>query len=238
MERLIIFGLATGIANFAYVILGFGSTFLALPVLTYSWDLKIIVPVLIMLSMTVTIPLLISEREHVDAAELGHILMPILPGIPIGLLIFNYGSSDLLKKVFGALILLWVLKTFFIDKKNHVISSRMALIFSFIGGIAYGALSSGGPFFAAATKSLVTNKKSFRSLLLTAWLFTDSIWLINYFFIAGNSLKPLLQPFLFSLPFALVALYLGNYFHNRINQKVFFKIVNVMILIAGISLIL
>ncbi|OGB71779.1 hypothetical protein A2Y26_00875 [candidate division CPR2 bacterium GWD2_39_7] len=88
------------------------------------------------------------------------------------------------------------------------------------------------------TKSLVTNKKSFRSLLLTAWLFTDSIWLINYFFIAGNSLKPLLQPFLFSLPFALVALYLGNYFHNRINQKVFFKIVNVMILIAGISLIL
>ena len=239
MGEFLFFGIITGFSHFVYSILGFGSTFLAFPFLVYFWDVKIVVPSLFILSLIVTIPLLIGDRKHLEYKHLRAILIPALLGIPLGLVAFSKSSPEVIKRLFGVLIFLWLLSRFRQGKQNSLVAGKkIAMFFSFLGGAIEGAISSGGPFFAVSVRSLVDNKSAFRANLLFLWFVTDSLWLIAYFLIYKNPVEPILAPVLTSLPFVLGALWIGNHFHGLIKPKMFFKIVTALLVLAAAMLVI
>jgi uncharacterized membrane protein YfcA len=116
--------------------------------------------------------------------------------------------------------------------KVKEIGNRMLNFILFLGGIIHGAFSAGGPFVVIYATQALKNKSSFRATLSTLWVTLNSIIIIKI--ALSGAFTPVVMKFLgWSVPFLLAGMLLGNWAHKRIKDRVFTKVVFLVLLVAG-----
>lgn len=242
----ILFGTVVLVTHFMEGITGFGCTVLALPFCIALAGINVAVPVLIVLAWVLCLYIVVIDHKNIILKEYIRIVGLLILGLPIGMWLFTSLPEGILKKLLGIFMIMVAIRGLYITflskpeeagkedgiKNTSKTKKYLLNVVLFLGGIIHGAFSSGGPFVIIYAAQALPNKSNFRATLCAVWLTLNSIMIINNVR-QGIMTEPTLQLILWTLPFLVTGMLLGNYAHNNINGDVFKKLVYVVLLLSG-----
>jgi uncharacterized membrane protein YfcA len=231
-----LFGIVVLITHFLEGITGFGCTVLALPFCVMLVGVKTAVPVLTVLSLILSSYIVIIDYKNIVWKSYIKIISFVGLGLPIGMLLFSFLPEGILKKILGVFMIMVAARGIYFAfnerAKVKEIGNRMLNFILFLGGIIHGAFSAGGPFVVIYATQALKNKGSFRATLSTLWVTLNSLIIIKI--ALSGAFTPVVMKFLgWSVPFLLAGMLLGNWAHKRIEDRVFIKVVFLVLLVAG-----
>ncbi|MGD2272443.1 MAG: sulfite exporter TauE/SafE family protein, partial [Desulfobacterales bacterium] len=168
-------------------------------------------------------------------------IIPIMGiGLLIGIAAFNILHGNLLKKLFGLLVVGLSVHELYRLLKNETRQSAASKLTSglyiFSAGLIQGIYASGGPLLVYAMNRLNLAKSIFRSTISALWLIANIIMTVSY--IVTHKMNWVsLKYFGLLLPVIIIGIIAGEKLHAAINQHAFTIIVFVLLLGAGVSII-
>ena len=211
----------------------FGFSLIALPLLGLIFELKVVVPTLVLFSIVLNLIILIKLKVRPNLKEIGLLTVFAIMFIPVGVRLLLYVEESILK--FGISILLIgialiMLKGYKLNIKNKTTSY---IITGILSGILNGAVSLSGPPVVVLLANDNKNKVEFRSSL-TFLFFTLNIVTVILYYNKGLFNNPTLISMVTLLPVMVVGTFIGIYFGNRIDDHKFKKIVLGLLLFMGV----
>ena len=175
------------------------------------------------------------------AVETRVLCLGAVPGVILGVLLFQMTNANNLRFVIGAICLAFVLWQTLPQLKKHALH-RSAL--SKHWGMGLGALAgftsfvshAGGPAAAVYLLSQRPNKTEYQATTVIVFWIINIAKAVPYAFLGLFSLETLSLSLLFA-PFALIGVYLGVKWHFLISERVFFALTYGLLLCTGLRLI-
>jgi len=219
---------------------GFGSTILALTLGVHLYPIEVLLPVLVPLDMLITLYLVTRHYRQISRPHLFRSILPAMGfGVLVGIIAFQFIEGNLLKKLFGLLvILLSVRELYRLLRHRHdqiSLSNLAAKTCILAAGIAHGIYASGGPLLVYAVSRLNLSKSVFRSTLAAVW-FIFSVILSASYLMTGKFTAHSLRYILILLPMILIGILLGEWLHHRIDENRFKLFVFAVLFFAGLSI--
>jgi uncharacterized membrane protein YfcA len=219
---------------------GFGSTILALTLGVHLYSIDVLLPVLVPLDMLLNLYLVTRHHRHINRPHLFRSLLPAMGvGVLAGIIAFQYIEGDLLKKLFGLLVILLSMRELYRLLRNrpdqHALSNSAATSCIVAAGIVHGIYASGGPLLIYAVSRLNLSKSVFRSTLAAVWLIFSVVLTVSYL-IAGKFTAHSIRYILILLPMILVGILLGEWLHHGIDENPFKIFVFSVLFFAGVSI--
>jgi len=220
-------------------ITGFGSIVIALSLGMLVLPLDVVLPILVALNIPMSGTIAFKNRHSIEFNLLLKIILPgMLLGTLTGYFIKPYINEDMLKQAFGLLVVWFATRELWRMHNSHGDQPRpvwITRIITFFAGITHGLFASGGPLLVYAVAGTKIDKAAFRATMIVVW-FSMNIVLASAFLLDGR-LQPLLGNVAMYLPLLLVAIKLGNYLHEKINEKHFRLGIYGLLLVTGLILI-
>jgi uncharacterized membrane protein YfcA len=218
---------------------GFGATVIALALGVHLFSLGELLPVFVPLGLFVSSWLALRGRADVDRRLL---LARILPwmglGLAVGLVIFEFASHELLRRVFGAFVVALAgleLARIARARESEPALSPPAATAALLGaGVMHGMFSTGGPLLVWALGRSLPSKRAFRATLSCVWLVLGTTLTVAYAMndrLDGQTLRATAA----LLPVLGVALAAGEWAHQRLDERRFRVLVYALLLGAGAS---
>lgn len=254
----ILFGFVVLLTHFLEGITGFGCTVLALPFCISLAGIKTAVPVLVVIAWLMALYIVIIDFKNIVWREYIKIVSFVMLGLPLGMWLFSILPEVILRKMLGIFMIIVSVRGLYaafnskletvcgcgeecVVKEELKVESKLKKYLLnfvlFLGGIIHGAFGSGGPFIVIYATKALPKKSNFRATLCMLWLTLNTIIIfknINQ----GVMTAPVIELILWTLPFLVVGMILGNYAHKRIKENYFIKVVYIVLLISGVFMLL
>lgn len=219
---------------------GFGSTILALTLGIHLYPIDVLLPVLVALDLVVNLYLVTRHHRHMDIPLLLRSILPAMGlGVIAGILAFQFIEGNLLKKIFGVLVILLATRELYRHlRQRHepvVLSDSGAKACIAAAGIVHGIYASGGPLLIYAVSRLNLPKSVFRGTLAAVW-FIFSVILTASYLMAGQISTDSMRFIFILLPLILIGILLGEWLHHRIDEARFKIFVFAVLFFAGLSI--
>ncbi len=147
---------------------------IALSVLSFFVEIKILTPTIIYVGFIASIIVLCTDRKTINWSLIVKNIIPIsFTGTILGVMLFNYASEVILLKVFAIFLIIVTVKSLIFSKLKLIKIFRMPLLF--LGGVAHGLFSIGGPFTILTVKDEFKSKNSLRSTMAVYFAFFNFI---------------------------------------------------------------
>lgn len=223
-------------AFFVQSLLGFGGGLVAIPLLSLFLPVSDVVTMMIAYQFSMGL-LIFKTAKQTMWQSIIDMLPAMVIGVCVGLFLLVYVPADGLRIILAIYIVIHLLRSNTkIDPLKRFIEVGGKYIAGFLGGILQGTIGSGGPAFILYIKEKAPNSAQFRATVIAI------LFLSNIPRIAGVLSLDLVTPQIINLalmayPGFLLALYLGQKFHDQIPQKIFFRGVEVILACAAVSLL-
>ena len=221
----------------AYVIKGlsgFGSGLVAIPLLAFFLPLPFIVPVLALVSYTGTVYQSFTYRSDVVWRDLWPLLPFSLAGITIALWLLVNTDVTVLTLTLGIFILCYAVYSLL----PHEIKSGSrwwAVAAGSSAGLIGALFGTGGPFYVLYLKMRQVTKQQFRATITMIFLVDGGARMTGYFYSDLFTHKMVILA-LVLLPVLILAMYVGQHLHIKMNDHRFNQVVSVLLLVSGLSL--
>lgn len=214
---------------------GFGSGLVAMPLLAFIFPVTFIVPAMGLLSYTGTIIQSVSLRKHAAWRDVWPIIPFSLAGIGFALWLLTSLDAGTLTLSLGVFVVLYAVYSL-LPLKEISGGRRWAVIAGACGGLVGALFGTGGPFYVIYLKMRQLDRAQFRATIATIFLLDGGFRITGY---ASSGLYNMQVIWLVIIlfPVLLIAMYVGHHIHVRINQVIFNRIINIMLLISGSMLI-
>ena len=147
--ELLIYGAVMLVAMTLAGVIGFAANVLALPVLSLFLPLKTAVAVLMLIVAVQIVIQAVMYRKRIYWREVGHIVIWMIIGMPIGFVALNYLPELIMKAVLGMFVAVTAVKGIVDDargKKQGTFQERpYHKLLLFFSGLLTGAFGCGGP---------------------------------------------------------------------------------------------
>jgi len=217
-----------------YGTFGFGDAMFAMPFLSMVIGVKTATPLMTLNGTTMAALLFIKHYKDVDWAKAKKLILASFLGIPLGIYFLKNGNEAYTKILLGIIITSVSLYNLFLKKGIHTIqlNPNWVYIFGFIAGILGGAFNTGGPSVVIFGTLSGWTQTQFISTLQGYFLPCD-IFILSGQLFSGLLNKLVLHYYLISLPFLLLALWLGHRLRKKIPEGNFSKYIFILLLIIG-----
>lgn len=236
-------GLAAVIVFAAFIVRGmsgFGAGIIAIPVLVFVMPIHTAVPMMGLLAFILFIFLTVRDRRDVIWGELKLLIPPTILGVIAGALLFKNLDNVLLLRLLGVLIIsfaIYVLVVQHVGLPRIRCSGRWALPLGFVGAAIDTMFGGGGGTLVVIYMHMRgIGKTQFRATVATLWFFEMIARLAGYTLSGFYTLSTLLLAALL-LPVVWAGTAVGEHISNRISQDTFSKVLAVMLLMSGISVL-
>lgn len=223
--------------------IGFGSTVITLALGLRLYPIHQLLPMIVPLNLVLQSYMVARHRDHIAG---GLILRWIVPwmglGVAVGFAVFQYASSDTLKRLFGIFVLLVAVREAVKVARPGGgpavgLSPSQQAAGLLAAGVTHGMFASGGPLLVWVLGRADLNKRSFRSTLAAVW------WVFNVVLIAGfvatKQLDTTAVPQLAVLvPAVLASIAAGEWIHRALNEQRFRLAVSLLLIVAALSIVL
>lgn len=220
---------------------GFGAGLVAIPLLVLVIPIHTAVPMMGLLVSILFIFLSIRDRRDVIWSELKMLVPPTLLGVVAGAMLFKNLDSALLLRLLGVFIVgfaLYVLAVHHFGLPQIRCSPRWALPAGFVGATVDTMFGGGGGTLVVVYMHMRgVEKAQFRATVAVLWFFEMIARLAGYTLAGFYTISTLLLAALM-LPLVWAGTHVGERIGNRISQETFSKILAVMLLVSGISVLL
>lgn len=243
-------------ANIVETVLGFGSTLIAVSLAAHLFPIGTLLPVLVPVNVVLSLYLVVRHRRHVDWAVLGRTILPFtLTGLAAGLAVFTLAQSQALRLGYGAFVTAVAAGSLVAQWRYRPAAPEAgeaageaagahaplrlfpgAAALCLLGsGFFQGLFASGGPLMVVYAGRQFTSKATFRSTLAVVWSILATGMIITYAW-TGKLTAATLTWSAGLLPVLGLAIVVGELLHSRADERAFRRIVLVMLLAAGLSL--
>lgn len=222
MLELIIFFLIILFASILQTSSGFGFSIIATPLLLLLFSPQEAIHINILLSLVISFTLIWKVRQDVDFSLLKKIVIGSLIGAPFGSLIFSIVNITTFKFIIAITLIgltILLIKNFSIQpttKRDYGVG--------FFSGLLTTSIGMAGPplllYFAGTMKS----KEVMRATTLAYYIFIYFIGLLFQLTMKGTS-RIVWVNTLYALPILLMGLIAGQVIFNRLDQKLFSRLI-------------
>jgi len=233
--------LAALIVLLAYVIrgiTGFGSGLIAVPLLAHILPLTFAVPMILITDVSASLVLGTHTRKHIRWDEIRSLLPFSALGIVIGAnLLINLPKSPLLA-ILGAFVLAFGVRSALNLHGTRRIARGWAAPAGLMGGMVGALFGTGGPPYMIYLNHRLRDKGELRATFSGLFFVEGGLRVIT-FLIAGLLLQTeLLAAILAALPLVALGLFLGHRVHIGISHAQMQRLLGVLLLASGASLLL
>lgn len=227
-------------AQLVETVAGFGATIISLSVGAHFVPIETLVVTLVLIGLMQSTWLVVRGRVHVQwRLLLTRVLPPAAVGLAAGNIVFQSVDAASLKPVLGVFVIAfasWRLWQLFGKKDPSTLPAFAGVLLTLGGGFFHGLLASGGPLIVSYASRAITDRHAFRATLSTLWLALNTALLISYALHGQLVMQPVTLTVLL-VPAVFVGILLGELIHHRINEVLFRKVVQVLLLGIGVSLL-
>ena len=236
-EQIIFLGLVVFASHMVEGITGFGCMILALPFAAGLLGLQTAVPVLVVLSTCFDLVLVLRGRSSLNWRVMLFITAVTAVFIPAGFWGRRTLPEELLTSLLGVFILVAAcINMLRGDKPLTGIANRASVLFLPLAGVVQGAFGGSGPIIVLYSRGVLADKTAFRSTMAAVWELLNLLNLVQYG--AGGMLTSRVWELSgLMLPFIAVGYAVGELAHRRISAKRFGMVLNVILIITGISML-
>src|SRR5262249_27695600 len=145
--------------------LGFGEALIAVPLLALLIPINVAAPVAVMASVTVALIVVAQDWHKVHARSAARLVLPTLPGIPLGLMLLRVGAEPVVKGVLATLIIAFSAFSLAGGRHRQLKDDTFAWLFGFSAGVLGGAYGMNGPPLALYGSLRGWSPQNFRATL-------------------------------------------------------------------------
>lgn len=223
-------------AYFIKGLCGFANTLVFSTILSFSTNNVNISPVELVLGLPSNIMISYKERKSVDwkvcIPLAGLVLLGDIPGI----LMLKNTDTQVIKGIFGFVIIAIGLEMLFREymgsaKKSQILLSVIGVLSGILCGL-YGI----GALLAAYMGHVTDNSSAFKGNLCIVFLI-DNLFRLVMYSVTGIITVDTLKQSVILIPFMGLGLYLGMKGSSFLDEKKIKKLVIIMLILSGISLI-
>lgn len=219
-------------------IVGFGGGLLAVPFLALFYPLIIVSPFMNLLGLFSNVILIKAFYKNIQYRLLVPLVIGNLIGASLGSGFLILASNTLLVKLLGITILM---SSIFIFTFNGKIQIKANVFLGIIAGLISGFLSAvfavGAAPIVLYLSAVIKEKSVFRSVSL-AFFLINGMMQISLFTLHGLITKQILLLFALSFPIIILASWLGNKLHMKVEEKLFKRIIFATLVFSSALLIL
>lgn len=229
---------------------GFGCTVLAAPVTNGLLGTAVGVPYGTLMTLPFLIGLAFFMWRDVSWKDLLKIVILCAPGLILGNYLFYKMSAVVAKICIGTIVTLIasaniykvIIKPFVLKKEVEEDAPDTTVKKAFrygcliVGGIVHGAFNIGGPMITVYTLEAVKDKEKFRNTMTMLWIVLN-LWNASSQYMNGAWNATLWSALAIGFPMAAVGFIFGVKFLKRINREQFLRIVYVLLLFIGVSML-
>ncbi len=234
---LIVAPLVIGFAYFIFGIGGFGSAIIAVPLLANWLPLTFLVPLFVVLDFAASFTVGRRAAAHLDKGEVKWLAPCMLAGIVLGVtLLVSLPPAPLLITlgIFAALVGVQNLAS---PRFKGSISRYWSIPAGIIGGALGALFGTGGPVYVIYLSKRLADKSRIRATVSAMITLSTIIRIISYL-IGGLLLSAkLLLTALLLLPIAFLGIALGTRFHLGLSDVQTRRIIGLLLLLSGTSLL-
>lgn len=239
--KILLIGLVVLFSHVLEGITGFGCIVIALPFITMLLGIKMTVPMLCVMSWCMAVFIVWRSWRSIQWKEFLFIAVFAGLGMPAGIIMFDKMSPTGLCLLLGCFMIGVGIQGTCVTLKQKKAGKTpkkaqknfLMKVILFCGGIIHGAFGTGGPFVVIYAAKALTEKSLFRVTLSMLWLLLNSsrlaVWTIQ-----GNIWTVQIWKYiLYTFPFLLCGILLGDYLHHKVNEFVFRLCVYGMLTLSG-----
>jgi uncharacterized membrane protein YfcA len=220
---------------------GFGAGLIATPLLAFMLPMHVIVPVSGLLVFVLFVFLTIRDRNAVIWRELRLLALPTVIGVVCGLFLFRSLDNSLLLFMLGGFLVayaVYMLVVHWFGLPELRCSEKWAAPAGFAGAFIDTLFGGGGGTLVVIyMHARGIGKMQFRATVAVLW-FIEMIARISGYTLAGYYTASTLLLVAVLLPMVWAGTWVGEHISNRISQETFSRILAVMLLLSGVSLLL
>ena len=223
----------------AYVVrglAGFGSGLIAVPLLSIVAPVSTVVPVLTSLDYVGSAGQSLRDARHVAWREQLLLIPFSLIGVLLGVLLLRSAPTTVLSRALGGFVVVYAI--YQLLPLPPLPGSRLAAIAcGILGGVVGTLFGTGGPFYAIYFNLRSLDKTAFRATFSANFLIDGGLRLGAYAF-AGLLNRDTMLGIYGGLPFMVAGFLVGSRLHVGITQRRFVRLVSVLLLASGTTLLL
>jgi len=230
---------AATIVALSYVVFGisaFGAAMFTVPLLSFLFPLEFVLPLCVLLDVTSAFTLGTRFSREADWRELRWMVPMSAAGAVAGVTLLVNLPREATLAAFGAFLAVYAVYVLRAGGTVSLISRAWAPVAGFTGGAAGTLFGVGAPPYAIYLSRRFADKGALRATLSNMVLFSTSIRAI-VFLVTGLMLLDRVIAFVLLVPFAWAGLWAGNRIHERISREAVQRVVAVLILLIGASLV-
>lgn len=229
--ELIFFIIIITLACFLQGIVGFGFALLAAPLALIFLEKETVVSIMLIIGVIINSFLIKKIQNPVDYKRISFLFLASLVGMPLGIRILSSISMDSMKILVGTLVIVFASIIFF-EKIRLPKTGFLTFLVGFISGILNTSTSTSGPPAVLLLTGENLPKEEFRKTL--AYLFFLMSVTSLCLFIANKIITTKGTIFgLISIPFVLLAAFLGDRIAKKVSQKLFRILVLATVFLSG-----
>jgi len=235
------FGFAAFVIAFAYVVFGltgFGSSIVAVPLLTQVLALRTVVPMMLFFDLVAGTLLGLNNRRHLQLTEIKRLMPSVLLGMALGLGVLLLVPERVLLGGLGIFVLAHVVRGVGFRPAHQAPSSpRLAPLYGLFGGIFTSTFGTGGPIYTLYLAGRLPDPLQLRATI-SALLVITAVLRLLMFALAGlyaDSAMLILPALL--MPFALAGYAAGAWLNARISAARVVSAVWALLALAGLGLV-
>ncbi len=218
---------------------GFGAGVVAIPLLALVMPLTVVIPVITTLGIFASFGQSLQEFRHVDWRALRALALPSAVGLGVGLWLFASLDQALLVKAFAAFIILYGSWSLLPRRPVwRLPAPALAAAAGGTGGLVatlFGGMA--GPFYVIYLRALALDKRRFRASMSSVLLCLGLVRAGGYGSLGLFDRRAIAALALFA-PVMVLAMFVGDRWHARLDQAKFERVVAVLLTGSGIALLL
>lgn len=233
----VVFLVIVFVATFIRSTFGFGEALIAVPMLALVMPLKIVSPVVVLISITIAAVVIVQDWKKVHMHATGWLLAPGIIAVPLGVLLLTHVHERGVKGVLAGVVMgfsLW----FMVGKKPPRLehdSKAWMLACGAVSGVLGGAYGMNGPALVVYGAMRRWSPQHFRATLQGVFLPASVFAMVGYW-MSGLWVPAVTHYFLISLPAAIPAIFAGRAVNKRLHGDTFLKYVYAGLLLMGAAL--
>ena len=259
MYEWIFAGLIVFVASVSQAAIGFGFAVVATPFLLLVFNSRDVIQMSIMLSFLIALILTPKIKDQINYDMLKRLIIGSLLGVPVGLFFFAYVSLDVLKLTVSIVILaltFFLISRWYTAKEEPFAVGEEPVPFSpslkkwlqepeqrneIFVGLCAGALTTsvGMPGVPLALYFAMNNtrKDIVRSTTLAFFIVVYIISMVSQALTVKISLSVVISSS-YLIPAAVAGVYLGHILFDKIDQKMFQILTNIILIITGFYMLI
>jgi uncharacterized membrane protein YfcA len=233
--QLIVVGVAVFFAAFMQIVVGFGFSLLAVPVMTLAIEPKVAVVVASITGIFVTGWQAWNERRNADKVLVKRMTIGAYVGMPLGLIVFLTVNDNALRFMLGIAVLVAVVLLAMRVNLHHV-GPRLDFGAGFISGILSTSLSTNGPPLVFALQARQLPAPTFRATISAVFALSNIVGMA-LFIASGKITRDGLVASAVTIPAMFVGQLLGFPVRKHVHGERFRRLVLLLLTAAAISAI-